>query len=138
MMDETTLLSLDKIDRNTSESLNNVGTNFKPMPRPGYTCITIPRTLHQRLKEEARRRKVSIPQLISQLLSTSTSTSTHGNRENPGKSLFQENETGPGGIEPPTNRLRACRSTVLSYGPFGFTTSKGFSSILNFYSVLHR
>ena len=81
----TTHSVLGQVDRSGAEGLNNVGTNFKPMPKPGYTCITISKTLYRQLKEEARRRKVSIPRLIEQLLSTST----HGVENKPNSHLFQ-------------------------------------------------
>ena len=49
------------------------------MPKPGYTCITVPVQLYTVLKAEASKAGCSIPELIRRILGTSTpvkSTST--------------------------------------------------------------
>ena len=49
--------------------------------KPGYTHIIVPRDLRRRLKEEARRRGLSISKLIQLLLDQSINTGINTSKE---------------------------------------------------------
>ena len=106
-MGETRYSVLGQIDRDASESLNNVGTNFKAMPKPGYTFIVVSKQVRKALENEARRRGFkTVNQLLEYWLRVNPRVNPHGNRENPGNSLFSRIDGGPGGIRTHDRQLR--------------------------------
>gem|GEM_PF-3341543 len=117
-------------NRNTPDalkSLNTLNADYLTicMPKPGYTCITVPVQLYNMLKSEASRIGCSIPELIRRKLGTSTffeststpirSTSTNGGGKSHNLSLFSRKQMPRAGLEPATIRSSAGRSPRLSY-----------------------
>ena len=63
------------------------------MPSKGFTCLTLPWPLYQRLKQPAKQHGISIPRL-TELLVTSKNVKT----KKPKKRLKSEKNGGPDGI----------------------------------------
>ena len=82
------------------------------MTKPGYTHIIVPRDLHRRLKEGAKRRGLSISKMIELLLEhgINTSINTLGEREKLENCPFSRNVVGRERFELSTFRLSAERS----------------------------
>jgi hypothetical protein len=134
---------LREVDRSGLKSLNVLADYLTIcMPKPSYTCITVPVRFYTALKSEASRIGCSIPEFIRQALSTSTfeeststsirSTSTNGREKTRNPASFAE-RSGPGGIRTHDRQLRrlprypSCtphlqmQRGVLRYGPTTFS-----------------
>ena len=72
------------------------------MTKPGYTHIIVPRDLHRKLKEEAKRRGLSISKMVRLLLEhgINTSINTLGEREKLENCPFSRNVVGRERFEP--------------------------------------
>ena len=101
------------------------------MPKPGYTCITVSKTLYTKLKTLAQTRNLTIPDLIEQL-ANSTSTFMSSTSTNPPKKTTQ---TATLTLEYSSNRSINNGCTRGSYSPGEIRTPVGGSKGLHAYQA---